>query len=116
MRRRPRIPPLFPYTPLSRSLATFPNGKVSHATLSHLARPLRAGTAWHRSEEHTSELQSRFGISYAVFFLNAPAPPNSPPLPLHAALPISSDIPERKGVSCHAVPPRSSAAGWDSVA
>src|ERR1043166_10195198 len=26
-------------------------------------------SAWWRSEEHTSELQSRFGISYAVFCL-----------------------------------------------
>src|ERR1043166_9119040 len=32
--------------------------------------PTRAGeTTASRSEEHTSELQSRFGISYAVFFL-----------------------------------------------
>src|SRR3546814_5960935 len=29
----------------------------------------RAGTAVHRSEEHTSELQSLMRISYAVFFL-----------------------------------------------
>src|SRR3546814_6428811 len=35
--------------------------------------PLRAttteGRAWHRSEEHTSELQSPMRISYAVFCL-----------------------------------------------
>src|ERR1043166_5280863 len=30
---------------------------------------LRAAIIFARSEEHTSELQSRFGISYAVFFL-----------------------------------------------
>src|ERR1043166_10310172 len=31
--------------------------------------PRRPGVEQYRSEEHTSELQSRFGISYAVFCL-----------------------------------------------
>jgi len=34
-----------------------------------------------RSEEHTSELQSRFGISYAVFCLMKRRPPRSPLFP-----------------------------------
>src|ERR1043166_10310264 len=38
-----------------------------------------------RSEEHTSELQSRFGISYAVFCLKKKTRPQPrPPAPLHA--------------------------------
>src|SRR6188474_3683736 len=55
---------LFPYTTLFRSLATDSNAEV-------LARPERAvyerGSLRERSEEHTSELQSRNDISYAVF-------------------------------------------------
>src|ERR1043166_6895475 len=45
-----------------------------------------------RSEEHTSELQSRFGISYAVFFFNNTATTEIYTLSLHDALPISLDI------------------------
>src|ERR1043166_9719851 len=41
-----------------------------------------------RSEEHTSELQSRFGTSYAVFFLNDTATTEIYTLSLHDALPI----------------------------
>src|ERR1043166_8011571 len=37
------------------------------ATLLAAVAPLPEGTDELRSEEHTSELQSRFGISYAVF-------------------------------------------------
>src|SRR5213592_5036024 len=50
---------LFPYTTLFRSTVCIrvPNGCVS---------PRRS---WMRSEEHTSELQSRYVISYAVFCL-----------------------------------------------
>src|ERR1043166_9107545 len=42
-----------------------------------------------RSEEHTSELQSRFGIPYAVFFFNDPATAEISTLSLHAALRFS---------------------------
>src|ERR1043166_7719902 len=45
-----------------------------------------------RSEEHTSELQSRFGISYAVFCLNDTATTEIYTLSLHVALPISTDV------------------------
>jgi len=41
-----------------------------------------------RSEEHTSELQSRFGISYAVFCLKETATTEIYTLSLHDALPI----------------------------
>src|ERR1044071_8548444 len=64
MIRRPPRSPLFPYTTLFRSAqsSSLP-GQV-------IARPRgTAGAAGHpdRSEEHTSELQSRVDISYAVF-------------------------------------------------
>src|ERR1043166_9907310 len=62
MIRRPPISTLFPYTTLFRS--NFPAGIPIYQ---------QAYRNWsgeiQRSEEHTSELQSRFGISYAVFCL-----------------------------------------------
>src|ERR1044071_10021935 len=62
MIRRPPRSTLFPYTTLFRS---------THSESTRLA-PVRAGTTragQGRSEEHTSELQSRVDISYAVFCL-----------------------------------------------
>src|ERR1043166_10007962 len=61
MIRRPPRSTLFPYTTLFRS----------HHQAAEAARcPAAARALWPaRSEEHTSELQSRFGISYAVFCL-----------------------------------------------
>src|ERR1043166_9891504 len=61
MIRRPPRSTLFPYTTLFRS-----------ARARRRPRVPRRGPRRHRrgrSEEHTSELQSRFGISYAVFCL-----------------------------------------------
>src|SRR5213080_403022 len=68
-----RLPPtsthrytLFPYTPLFRSPAF---NKAAFASPGNFAlgdAPRRIGG---RSEEHTSELQSHSGISYAVFCL-----------------------------------------------
>src|SRR3546814_10091065 len=69
MIRRPprstRTDTLFPYTTLFRSLAAFhprdrTQGRVAMAD---------SAPASHRSEEHTSELQSLMRISYAVFCL-----------------------------------------------
>src|ERR1043166_9763913 len=61
MIRRPPRSTLFPYTTLFRSHSIEATAPI---------RGERAiGWAFHRSEEHTSELQSRFGISYAVFCL-----------------------------------------------
>src|ERR1043165_5223605 len=67
MRRPPRSTP-FPYTALFRSLA-LAGGAPAEAGL-RLHREV-AGTTLRvlRSEEHTSELQSRGLISYAVFCL-----------------------------------------------
>src|SRR3546814_1291815 len=91
MIRRPprstRTDTLFPYTTLFRSLAAHPH--VSHDAASDRQHPprlrqldqrRRAGGSGnepdnrlhrspHRSEEHTSELQSLMRISYAVFCL-----------------------------------------------
>src|ERR1043165_10201800 len=61
MIRRPPRSTLFPYTTLFRSDPRFPRRGTRPRTLS--ARRCR------RSEEHTSELQSRGLISYAVFCL-----------------------------------------------
>src|ERR1043166_9812316 len=61
MIRRPPRSTLFPYTTLFRSASLRPPFQV------HLPGfPVEMDL---RSEEHTSELQSRFGISYAVFCL-----------------------------------------------
>src|ERR1043165_10042642 len=63
MIRRPPRSTLFPYTTLFRSLGR--EGAV-HVTP---ARAVPACDPVERSEEHTSELQSRGLISYAVFCL-----------------------------------------------
>src|SRR3546814_8873476 len=70
MRRRPprstRTDTLFPYTTLFRSeLFGYERGAFTGADQ---ARPGKIELA-HRSEEHTSELQSLMRISYAVFCL-----------------------------------------------
>src|SRR6188474_3604347 len=57
---------LFPYTTLFRSLAEAGQGR--HVLRPRPAAPLLAA-AHERSEEHTSELQSRNDISYAVVCL-----------------------------------------------
>src|SRR5213075_3524357 len=54
---------LFPYTTLFRSgWASSPNGSIARC-------PVCVSKMSVRSEEHTSELQSRLVISYAVFCL-----------------------------------------------
>src|SRR2546430_12726961 len=84
MIRRPPISPLFPYTPLSRSSASLLINTASTSEISGQApgsptEPIRltrqelcrrsiiyltmAGDqAYHRSEEHTSELQSQSNL------------------------------------------------------
>src|ERR1043166_5248721 len=90
MIRRPPRSTLFPYTTLFRSLRfaagqciqRLPQLQITESDLfEHVQR---------RSEEHTSELQSRFGISYAVFFFNDTATTEIYTLSLHDALPISA--------------------------
>src|ERR1043166_5283690 len=90
MIRRPPRSTLFPYTPLFRSVARDRVQTLAVLPISNLVCPLSDEIRYWRSEEHTSELQSRFGISYAVFFFNDTATPEIYTLPLHAALPICS--------------------------
>src|ERR1043165_5554518 len=88
MIRRPPRSTLFPYTTLFRSVG------VHHRVdllddLEGLRRRRRLGHHLQmRSEEQTSELQSRGLISYAVFFFNDTATTEIYPLSLHDALPI----------------------------
>src|ERR1043166_9713421 len=65
MIRRPPRSTLFPYTTLFRSVHSHGSGFSGTPAALNRFR----GRASCRSEEHTSELQSRFGISYAVFCL-----------------------------------------------
>src|SRR3546814_5013062 len=82
MIRRPprstRTDTLFPYTTLFRSTDSAGGGAGHHRVLSGRLRHPRSAAAGrdrrrarpgHRSEEHTSELQSLMRISYAVFCL-----------------------------------------------
>src|SRR3546814_8314088 len=77
MIRRPprstRTDTLFPYTTLFRSRGPWGSVKVGHLvsviSFSRSHGRARAGSNGHRSEEHTSELQSLMRISYAVFCL-----------------------------------------------
>src|SRR2546422_3344033 len=67
MIRRPPRSTLFPYTTLFRSSSPAP-GRILITVASHPRRPhsrissSASGAVWDRSEEHTSELQSRLHI------------------------------------------------------
>src|ERR1044071_773994 len=66
MTRRPPTSTLFPYTTLFRSVGARLDPRQQHAAgETGLLRPRDLD----RSEEHTSELQSREDISYGVFCL-----------------------------------------------
>src|SRR3546814_10886433 len=77
MIRRPprstRTDTLFPYTTLFRSVHAARRGRrrlaLDRSDSRRLARQGRRAEGLHRSEEHTSELQSLMRISYAVFCL-----------------------------------------------
>src|ERR1051325_439109 len=88
MIRRPPRSTLFPYTTLFRSVCCavgmLPNSESSLWN----SRRKRFSPLTSRSEEHTSELQSPYVISYAVFCLNDTAPTEIYTLSLHDALPI----------------------------
>src|ERR1043165_103111 len=76
MIRRPPRSTLFPYTTLFRSLL---DEAPPDAAVGRMAEALRGQP---RSEEHTSELQSRGLISYAVFCLKKKRIAAGPPLGL----------------------------------
>src|ERR1043165_3729859 len=100
MIRRPPRSTLFPYTTLFRSSALRAAGvRFTRAGFGGLF-DFTTGLRLKRSEEHTSELQSRGPISYAVFFFNDTATTEIYPLSLHDALPIFGIA--RGGRSVHA--------------
>src|ERR671924_146636 len=65
MIRRPPRSTLFPYTTLFRS----PASRIACCAATGSALSAQTAASGPRSEEHTSELQSRETISYAVFCL-----------------------------------------------
>src|ERR1043166_9858803 len=90
MIRRPPRSTLFPYTTLFRS-----NAKDREKDVGAAPERRHHELRGKRSEEHTSELQSRFGISDAVFWLkknSGHVPPSraDPPAPLapHSPAPL----------------------------
>src|ERR1043166_9881268 len=85
MIRRPPRSTLFPYTTLFRSQAPCHRQK-SRILLYRLILHV------YRSEEHTSELQSRFGISYAVFCLkkNRQKRTSTNQVPICLSLPVNA--------------------------
>src|ERR1043165_1579008 len=91
MIRRPPRSTLFPYTTLFRSLQTTAPPAARAVTANSPGAVSGGSGSSKRSEEHTSELQSRGLSSYAVFFFNDTATTEIYPLPLHDALPISPD-------------------------
>src|ERR1044071_6948153 len=89
MIRRPPRSTLFPYTTLFRSPEELDGPVLLGGYHGTWAPPGVLRGLEVRSEEHTSELQSRVDISFAVFFLNDTATTEIYPLSLHDALPIS---------------------------
>src|ERR1051325_2487112 len=88
MRRRPPRSTLFPYTTLFRSGSLPEERRRQDRRREGRLEGKRYLDDFRRSEEHTSELQSPYVISYAVFFLNETATTEIYTLSLHDALPI----------------------------
>src|ERR1043166_5675463 len=91
MIRRPPRSTLFPYTTLFRSALTGNLPALVASAAGGATATVSTTTQGSRSEEHTSELQSRFGISYAALFFNDTATTEIYTLSLHDALPICPD-------------------------
>src|ERR1043165_9963572 len=89
MIRRPPRSTLFPYTTLFRSRVE--DTVTIHVNTARAAADSLAGSppSHLRSEEDTSEIQSRGLLSFAVFFFNDTATTEIYTLSLHDALPIS---------------------------
>src|ERR1043166_7318605 len=94
MIRRPPRSTLFPYTTLFRSAKLPQNRRRLPTVLRRIPQNICESANAFRSEEHTSELQSRFGIPYAAFFFNDTATTEIYTLSLHDALPICEIAPE----------------------
>src|ERR671925_1861807 len=78
MIRRPPRSTLFPYTTLFRSLLPADDISLEQAAMVEF---LSIGAHGVRSEEHTSELQSRETTSYAVFCLKKNTAETAPATP-----------------------------------
>src|ERR1051325_11198254 len=102
MIRRPPRSTLFPYTTLFRSAGDLRVAHRRHVRLQAGACRLRQHVGQARSEEHTSELQSPYVISYAGFFFNDTATTEIYTLSLHDALPISRRSAGCPPASCEA--------------
>src|ERR1043165_9582675 len=90
--RRPPRSTLFPSPALFRSISTLMPASASALNIRNPTPVrLRMPTPF-RSEEHTSEVQTRGPISYVVFFFSDTATPEIYPLSLPGALPIYLDI------------------------
>src|SRR3990172_6791012 len=87
MSRRPPRSPLFPYTTLFRSWLPQASRVRCRCPCPKNSTGGRVSQV-SRSEEHTSELQSRLHLLFPLFFLNEPATTEISPLSLHDALPI----------------------------
>src|ERR1044071_3386015 len=92
MIRRPPRSTLFPYTTLFRSTSKSIWSASATAAGGISSRMTGGCGGSSRSEEHTSELQSRVDIPYAVFFFNDTATTEIYTLSLHDALPIYVEI------------------------
>src|ERR1051325_2605774 len=88
MIRRPPRSTLFPYTTLFRSMSTATFTGLRSRRAARFSTPGATSSSRSRSEEHTSELQSPYVISHAVFFFNDTATTEIYTLSLHDALPI----------------------------
>src|SRR3990172_1960716 len=104
MTRRPPRSPLFPSTPLFRSATSRRSGSSGWPSRTRACASATT-VSGSRSEEHTSELQSRLHLLFPLFFLNDPAPTEISPLPLHAALPICY-VPQIRELGLAAPDPR----------
>src|ERR1041385_6347068 len=88
MIRRPPRSTLFPYTTLFRSIFRFTSAMQTGCS-GRLGRPaLNNLINGNRSEEHTSELQSRLHLGCRLLFFNDTATTEIYTLSLHDALPI----------------------------
>src|SRR5437870_10678593 len=80
MMRRPPRSTLFPYTTLFRSERQL---RVCKSKLNHLVRAYRRGERTARSEEHTSELQSRGHLVCRLLLEKKKTENIHPPQPQH---------------------------------
>src|SRR2546422_3260331 len=94
MIRRPPRSTLFPYTTLFRSLAGATSDVEGERAVvgEEIERPVRAGV---RSEEHTSELQSRLHLVCRLLLEKKKPPPPPPPPPLRPPPPHPPAPPPR---------------------